>query len=269
MDALDRMAERLHAEGRPRVWSLIVTAFGDAAAPRDAALSAARLTALMAPAGIGGGAVRTALSRLVADGLLTRERMGQTSLHRPSPALAAEIRAATPTIYAPPARGWELSFGARPPRSLAVAPGAWLSREHAGAGALRFAASPLETASMDGGGALERGHADALDALAGDLAALVGPDADPIAGPTVDPLRAAAARLLLVHRWRRLVLRWPEVEERWLPAGMGDPRPDVMAALRGLGAPSDRWWETVIGPGLAGAALPGLSGNRSRSVGGG
>ena len=254
MDALDRMAERLHAEGRPRVWSLIVTAFGDVAAPRRAPLSAARLTALMAPAGIGGGAVRTALSRLVADGLLIRERIGHASLHRPSPALAADILAATPLIYRPPSKAWELSFGDRPPRALAVAPSAWLSREAAAEAPLRFAAAPLSTAALDDGRALEPAHAGALDALDDEIAGL--------AEPPAEPLRAAAARLLLVHRWRRLVLRWPQVEPGWLPRGIADPRPRVMERLERLRGPSDAWWDAGIGPGLAGSALPGRPGGR-------
>ena len=251
MDALDRMAERLHAEGRPRVWSLIVTAFGDVASPRRAPLSAARLSALMEPAGIGGGAVRTALSRLVADGLLVRSPAGRSSLYAPSPDLAAGIAAATPLIYEAPARGWEVSVGLEPPRALALAPNVWLSRERAKRADLRLAARPVETTALQDGKGLDPAHLHAL--------AKLGADLDALADLPADPLRAATTRLLLVHRWRRLVLRWPEVPEEWLPHGMGPPRARVADALADLRAPSERWWDASIGPGPAGAAVGGGS----------
>ena len=247
MDALDRMAERLHAEGRPRVWSLIVTAFGDVAAPRRAPLSAARLAALMEPAGIGGGAVRTALSRLVADGLLVRSQTARAGLHAPSPALAAEIAAATPLIYDAPSRGWEVSVGPRPPRALPLAPSVWLSREPSDGAGARFAAQPIDAPDLADGQALDPAHLSASRRLDADL--------DDLSRSPGDPLRSATARLLLVHRWRRLVLRWPEVPDGWLPPGQAAPRPRVERALTALRAPSERWWDEAIGPGPAGAPV--------------
>lgn len=73
-------------DGRPlRTASLIVTVFGDAIVPRGGRLSIRALIDLMAGLGIEAGAVRTAMSRLVADGLFVRQGGGR----RPVYALSA------------------------------------------------------------------------------------------------------------------------------------------------------------------------------------
>lgn len=68
-----------------RTASLIVTVFGDAIVPRGGRLSIRALIDLMAGLGIEAGAVRTAMSRLVADGLFVRRGGGR----RPVYALSA------------------------------------------------------------------------------------------------------------------------------------------------------------------------------------
>ncbi|HET6519065.1 MAG TPA: hypothetical protein VFG47_04520, partial [Geminicoccaceae bacterium] len=53
-----------------RAGSLIVTVYGDAIAPRGGTVSLASLTRLLQAFGLSAGLVRTAVSRLAADGWL-------------------------------------------------------------------------------------------------------------------------------------------------------------------------------------------------------
>jgi phenylacetic acid degradation operon negative regulatory protein len=70
-------------ERRPlRAWSLIVTIYGDAVVPRGGSLWLGSLLDMMAAFGIGGGVVRTAMSRLAKDGWIERQRIGRQSYYR-------------------------------------------------------------------------------------------------------------------------------------------------------------------------------------------
>ena len=68
-----------------RAGSLIVTVFGDAIVPRGGSLWLGALLDIMALFGSEAGLVRTALSRLVQDGLFERSRAGKNSYYRLSP----------------------------------------------------------------------------------------------------------------------------------------------------------------------------------------
>ena len=46
--ALERLIDSLHARGRLRVWSLVITVFGDAVAPRGGRVALSVLQDLMA-----------------------------------------------------------------------------------------------------------------------------------------------------------------------------------------------------------------------------
>jgi phenylacetic acid degradation operon negative regulatory protein len=72
---------RLHSGGRLRVWSLLVTFFGDAVAPRGGRVALSVLQDAMALLNIEAGAVRTAMSRLAGDGWVEREREGRLSFY--------------------------------------------------------------------------------------------------------------------------------------------------------------------------------------------
>ena len=63
MDPLVPLINTLRAEGRLRVWSLVITAFGDLVQHRGGAVSSARLNVLLGRIGVEPGALRTALSR--------------------------------------------------------------------------------------------------------------------------------------------------------------------------------------------------------------
>ncbi len=119
MDPLAPLIQNFHAEGRPRVWSLVITIFGDAVQHRGGRISGVRLQTLLERIGIESGAMRTALSRLAHDGWITRERQGRNSCYQLSPKGIAEFAPATQRIYGAPHTAkitrWTLASGGNPP----------------------------------------------------------------------------------------------------------------------------------------------------------
>jgi DNA-binding transcriptional ArsR family regulator len=98
--AIQQRLETLQAGGRLSAWSLIVSFLGDAIGPRGGEISAGTVQMVMARLGIGHGTVRTAISRLAADGWIERNREGRHSFYRLSPDVAETVRAAEQRIYA-------------------------------------------------------------------------------------------------------------------------------------------------------------------------
>jgi len=69
----------------------------------------------------------------------------------------------------------------------------------------------------------------------------LGADIDALSAEPQDPLSAMAARVLLIHRWRRIVLRFPEIPEGLLPKGLDDARRRVAMCYARLVPPSEAW----------------------------
>ena len=111
-----------------RAWSLIVTVFGDVVAPRGGSLWLGTLNDIMGAFGIGEGVVRTAMSRLAADGWVTRDRIGRNSYYRLTPKATALSEAAAARIYRLPQRGWSGTWSLVVPKD---APGARLADRRA------------------------------------------------------------------------------------------------------------------------------------------
>lgn len=243
--------------GRLRVWSLIVTVFGDAVAPRGGAIAVATLTDIMTGLGIDGGAVRTALSRLDRDGLIERERVGRNSIARLTPSALADVERASVRIYAAhgpdwadaalavaaPGRTWEtppdghrllapnVSIG---PAAAIDSTGATFVRAALDAATLRQLAArhfadPAESAAF---AAFEAQHRALADASA-----------------TPDAFETVLLRTLLIHHWRRLVLRHAPLPDIALPEDHPVRRARAFAAglYRRLAPPSDAWLDARIG----------------------
>ncbi len=85
--------------GRHRVWSLVVTIFGDAIEPRGGVLRLGALQKITEHIGIEGNALRTAMSRLASDGWLERQRIGRASYYKPSLLASGENNLASKVIY--------------------------------------------------------------------------------------------------------------------------------------------------------------------------
>ena len=205
----------------PRTRSMLVTIFGDLALADGASLSGTDLAALTEPMGIQAPALRTALHRLRGDGWIESIRQGRQTSHALTPAARAQSRTAAPRIFgaAPPKTLYLILTEpgvAAPPDAVPVAPGMGLAAGPMGF-ALPLTAIPdwmqaaicpvdllTETARL----------ADAFQALTR------------ISGP--DPV----LRLLVVHGWRRIVLRTPNLPDAAFPAAWRGA--EARSALRDL-----------------------------------
>ncbi len=230
------LAARLHKRGRLRVWSLVVTIFGDAVAPRGGRVALSVLGQITARLGIEAGALRTAMSRLAADGWVERDRQGRNSYYRLAEQGRHAFDLATRRIYAAGPPAWEGAWtvAIAPPGAavdepevmalgfVRVAAGVWLRPETEGApGAAEALAGML---LVHGQGAE---HPETLRALwpseetanayRGFIAAYT-PLGEALAGGSeLGRLDAMAARTLLIHDWRRIVLRDPGLPTTLLP----------------------------------------------------
>lgn len=106
----------------PRAKSLIVTVWGDALAPHGGALWLGELIGLMQAFGISERTVRTGVFRLAADGWLRGESRGRQSRYRLTAAGARAFADAYRRIYFPHADDWngEWQVVVAPPESLAA-----------------------------------------------------------------------------------------------------------------------------------------------------
>ncbi|MCB1387209.1 MAG: phenylacetic acid degradation protein [Nitratireductor sp.] len=265
-----KMPESIAAElGRPvrlKTWSLIVSVFGDAILPRGGSISAASLGEIMTVMGVEAGAVRTAISRLAADGWIERHREGRASFYRLAPQREAEFRRAARRIYAGPAHrpgkqgeswgDWVLVCQPQEAGDTALPEGAirltreWFlidlagidpaAGEAPGADAmvyrgafvqkpdwfLKLVAPPSEAAAM--------AH---LLAVFAPLEAVIRDQGVP------RPLEALALRCLLIHGWRRIALRLSGLPQGLLPEDWPEAecREGVARLYRQLLEPSEAW----------------------------
>jgi phenylacetic acid degradation operon negative regulatory protein len=230
------LLDRFQASRPVRAWSLIITLYGDAIVPRGGSLWLGSLTEIMALLGIDAGHVRTATSRLVTDGWLERERIGRNSYYRLSRREQASFAAATRRIYFGTHRKFDgrLRLALLGPQ-LDDPPAARRLLEAEGFAALSPAvyvgladASP-EIAIRSGmfliatdPGASGPGIAEATFRLAPlaaayrEFLAQFSPldrrfESEPA------PADALVARLLLIHEFRRIVLRDPALPTGLLP----------------------------------------------------
>lgn len=104
-NAVEGLLQEL-GERRPlRAGSLVVTVFGDILMPRNGAIATQSLVDVMKLFGIGEGVLRTALSRLSAEGMFTRTRTGRLSFYRLTESAWEEYEEAAQVIYADPPSG--------------------------------------------------------------------------------------------------------------------------------------------------------------------
>lgn len=206
-----------------RVWSVLVSIFGDLAGNPGDQISGAALSRLTENMGIKPEATRVALHRLRKDGWIVSEKSGRTSKYQLSPVGYAESQRVRARIYAKHTSAptqWHLLIDQPVPQSqrlgidaaktsegyLVVSPGVYLG--HAtpcptesflrfdGKPAhvpdwLRAAIAPPElTASY---ASLEASLRSVLTILA--------------SAPVMQPLDIATLRSLVVHNWRRILLR--------------------------------------------------------------
>jgi phenylacetic acid degradation operon negative regulatory protein len=250
-------------KGEPsRTWSIIITIYGDAIVPRGGSVWLGTLLTFFKALGISDGVVRTAMSRLAADGWLERHRVGRNSFYRLAHKGRATFAAATEHIYAPSPRAFRgrfdlLLIGNGDDRDAvrdalvaagfgSPAAGVWVSPgddiPDAAQGVLRLEAGG-DAAALRALAA----RAWPLDATAQAyrrFTATFTPIADALENDALlDDLEALVARVLLIHEYRRIVLRDPLLPTEVLPPDWpGAPARTLCARLyKKLIAPSERW----------------------------
>jgi len=212
----------------------------------------------MAALGANGGVVRTAISRLARDGWLDGQRDGRRSFYRLSRRGEQETTEAGPRIYGPLDRPWNgylrLAFAeAGVERTMLEKAGyALLAPGVLAAPDTTLVPPPGIPALLSGGAP------DAMRALAARAWPVVRVGAgysgfaDLFAGlgyiaAGLPPLEALAARVLLIHEYRRVTLRDPR-----LPAGLLPPDwPGITARslcirlYAALAPASEQWLDTA------------------------
>ncbi len=100
---LDNIIAKLHQESHHmRVWSIVMSIYGDAVMPYGGAISLKGLSLILTRMNIGTGALRTAMSRLARDGWMERFRKDSNSFYRISKPMQQDIQQASLQIYASP-----------------------------------------------------------------------------------------------------------------------------------------------------------------------
>ena len=259
---LARIVDQLKREPS-RTGSIVITVFGDAIVPRGGSVWLGTLLEFFRALDIDSGVVRTAMSRLATDGWLERNKVGRNSFYRLAKKGRQTFAAATTHIYDPPPSNWTgrfelLLIGNGEDRDASrdalknagfgsPLPGVWVAPSgvpvpEEAAGAIR-----LEVSAEDDSGRRLLSESWPLQRTA---------DAYQKFMKTFEPLRgwinrgghlteadAFAARILLIHHYRRVVLRDPLLPTALLPADWpGRAARELCGAIyRGLLRQSEQW----------------------------
>jgi phenylacetic acid degradation operon negative regulatory protein len=252
------LARVLQALRPPPAWSLIVTVYGDAVVPRGGSLWLGTLLQIMAAFGVGGGVVRTAMSRLASDGWLERTRIGRNSFYRLTAKGRVTFEAATERIYFAPPHAWDGRL-----RLAVLDEGDDRAGRRAALEGLGFGQlAPGVLVGLDDprptGGATVLTAVDVPDEDGRRLAARAWPldriadgyrrflsafGAAPRNGERLSDLESLLLRVVLIHEYRRIILLDPLLPKTLLPQDWpGHEARELCAALyRSLLAPSERW----------------------------
>src|SRR5579863_4332248 len=236
MQPLVRIIDQLKREPS-RTGSIVITVFGDAILPRGGTVWLGTLLEFFKALDIDSGVVRTAMSRLAADGWLERSKVGRNSFYRLVRKGRQTFDVATRHIYDPRPSDWTgrfelLLIGKAEDRDAArealknagfgtPLPGVWVAPSGVPIPEEAASAIRLEVSAEDDSGRrllseswpLERTAEAYLKFMKAfePLRSWLGGRARP------SELEAFTARILLIHHYRRVVLRDPLLPLALLP----------------------------------------------------
>lgn len=214
----DQLVKNILGDTPPRVWSLLVTIFGDLALGQDARLSGASVNALTAAIGIKPEATRVALHRLRKEGWIESHRTGRQTRYSLTAHGRAETMAARPRVYA-------TTSPSQQPAVVIDKTGSVASTDEA------VQISPsirVQTTPVDSETAWVLPISDEVpDWVRDKLCPIEAQQASQrlatgLAGLDVSGLsclQATALRSVVVHEWRRLILRVPDFPDDCFPDG--------------------------------------------------
>jgi len=259
---LARIVQQLKREPS-RTGSIVITVFGDAIVPRGGSVWLGTLLEFFKTLDIDSGVVRTEMSRLAADGWLERNKVGRNSFYRLVRKGRQTFDAATKHIYDPKPSDWTgrfelLLIGNSEDREAArealknagfgsPVPGVWVAPSGVPIPEEAAAAIRLEVSAEDDSGRRLLSESWPLERTA---------DAYVKFMKTFEPLRdriaqherlsdseAFTARILLIHSYRRVVLRDPLLPPTLLPRDWpGRAARQLCGEIyRALLAPSEQW----------------------------
>ena len=259
---LARIIDQLKREPS-RTGSIIITVFGDAIVPRGGSVWLGTLLQFFEALDIDSSVVRTAMSRLTADGWFERNKVGRNSFYRLVQRERLTFDIATRHIYDPPpsdwtgrfellliGNGWDRDAAREALKNAGFGsplPGVWVAPSGAPVPEEAASAIRLEVSAEDAAGRRLLSESWPLDRTA---------DAYLKFMKTFEPLRgwidrrerltdadAFAARILLIHHYRRVVLRDPLLPTALLPADWPGRAARTLcgAIYRGLLPASEQW----------------------------
>lgn len=248
----ENIVQELTGCERNRTWSILVTIFGDLAQKSGDEISGSLLSSLTQPIGIKPQAMRVALHRLRRDGWIVTKKSGRTSKHCLSKFGLNQSVVASPHIYAktinPPDK-WHILI-ANPQAKIdekslissgyySIFSGAYIAAGEAPINSEGFLAltgnlssipkwlqdSMLTTPVIDDHSRLEKNLKVVERALRSGY------------NPTIT--ETAVLRILIVHGWRRIVLRQPDMSLELFPQSpLAECRANVWKLLERLERPT-------------------------------
>jgi phenylacetic acid degradation operon negative regulatory protein len=105
--AIDDVVAAFRAQPRIRAGSLIITVYGDAIAPRGGTVWLGSLIGLLSPFGLNQRLIRTSVFRLVRDGWLEAEQIGRRSYYSLTESGRRQFENAYRRIYTGPVASWD------------------------------------------------------------------------------------------------------------------------------------------------------------------
>ncbi len=267
IDPVERLRSATSSNGAPSARNLLVTVFGDALLPHgaDTAVSVSSLATLLGPFGVSERLVRTSLTRLVNDGMLTTRAVGRRSFYGVAPASMPLFRRADARIYGSRRPDWDRSWtivvidGTEATTAKRARLRQRLTWAGLGVVAPNVMASPVVTAEevalvvdqtggfrnvlvsrsqvVEGASTIDEEElarrCAPLDQVAESYDAFVDEfgDVDRPMLDALDPEDAFKLRVLLIASYRRIVLVDPLLPESLLPEGWAGARARALAAF--------------------------------------
>jgi phenylacetic acid degradation operon negative regulatory protein len=258
---LARIVDQLKREPS-RTGSIIITVFGDAIVPRGGSVALSTLLEFFAAIDVDSSVVRTAMSRLTADGWFEREKVGRNSFYRLVQRERLTFDIATKHIYGAPASDWTGRFellliangGDRDAAREALKnagfgsplPGVWVAPSGVPIPEEAKGAIRLEVSAEDDSGRRLLSESWPLERTAEAYRRFMKsfePLRAWVARDKLSDIGAFTARVLLIHHYRRVVLRDPLLPVALLPRDWpgGAARKLCGDIYRGLLPASEQW----------------------------